>query len=148
MNKALLIISTLLLSSLMSIEFTSPLFAQNQTNMTSTQKNETGIGTASELENLTSDNSALLQNTSDIGSQNASVTGGLEQEQEATESSNMTSEQQQNQTNMTTATNETGAMMGNQTNQTEQVGNKTQQGPLEQLSEALSGIFGGGNESQ
>lgn len=148
MNKALLIISTLLLSSLMSIEFTSPLFAQNQTNMTSTQKNETGIGTASELENLTSGNSALLQNTSDIGSQNASVTGGLEQEQEATESSNMTSEQQQNQTNMTTATNETGAMMGNQTNQTEQVGNETQQGPLEQLSEALSGIFGGGNESQ
>jgi hypothetical protein len=148
MNKALLIISTLLLSSLMSIEFTSPLFAQNQTNMTSTQKNETGIGTASELENLTSGNSALLQNTSDIGSQNASVTGGLEQEQEATESTNMTSEQQQNQTNMTTATNETGAMMGNQTNQTEQVGNKTQQGPLEQLSEALSGIFGGGNESQ
>jgi hypothetical protein len=148
MDKALLIISTLLLSSLMSIEFTSPLFAQNQTNMTSTQKNETGIGTASELENLTSGNSALLQNTSDIGSQNASVTGGLEQEQEATESSNMTSEQQQNQTNMTTATNETGAMMGNQTNQTEQVGNETQQGPLEQLSEALSGIFGGGNESQ
>jgi hypothetical protein len=148
MNKALLIISTLLLSSLMSIEFTSPLFAQNQTNMTSTQKNETGIGTANELENLTSGNSALLQNTSDIGSQNASVTGGLEQEQEATESSNMTSEQQQNQTNMTTATNETGAMMGNQTNQTEQVGNETQQGPLEQLSEALSGIFGGGNESQ
>jgi hypothetical protein len=49
---------------------------------------------------------------------------------------------------MTTATNETGAMMGNQTNQTEQVGNETQQGPLEQLSEALSGIFGGGNESQ
>ena len=49
------------------------------------------------------------------------------------------------QENMTTATNETGAMMGNQTNQT---GNETQQGPLEQLGEALGGVFGGGNQSQ
>ena len=49
------------------------------------------------------------------------------------------------QENMTTATNETGAMMGNQTNQT---GNQTQQGPLEQLGEALGGVFGGGNQSQ
>jgi hypothetical protein len=51
------------------------------------------------------------------------------------------------QDNMTTATNETGAMMGNQTNQTG--GNQTQQGPLEQLGEALGGVFGGGgNQSQ
>ena len=51
------------------------------------------------------------------------------------------------QENMTTATNETGAMMGNQTNQTG--GNQTQQGPIEQLGEALGGIFGGGgNQSQ
>jgi hypothetical protein len=51
------------------------------------------------------------------------------------------------QENMTTATNETGGMMGNQTNQTG--GNQTQQGgPLEQLGEALGGIFGGGNQSQ
>jgi hypothetical protein len=50
------------------------------------------------------------------------------------------------QDNMTTATNETGAMMGNQTNQTG--GNQTQ-GPLEQLGEALGGVFGGGgNQSQ
>jgi hypothetical protein len=49
------------------------------------------------------------------------------------------------QENMTTATNETGAMMGNQTNQTE--GNQTQQGPLEQLGEALGGVFGGGEKS-
>jgi hypothetical protein len=49
------------------------------------------------------------------------------------------------QENMTTATNETGAMIGNQTNQT---GNQTQQGPLEQLGEALGGVFGGGNQSQ
>jgi hypothetical protein len=51
------------------------------------------------------------------------------------------------QENMTTAINETGAMMGNQTNQTG--GNQTQQGPLEQLGEALGGVFGGGgNQSQ
>ncbi len=51
------------------------------------------------------------------------------------------------QDNMTTATNETGAMMGNQTNQTG--GNQTQQGPFEQLGEALGGVFGGGeNQSQ
>jgi hypothetical protein len=51
------------------------------------------------------------------------------------------------QDNMTTATNETGAMMGNQTNQTG--GNQTQQGPLEQLGEAIGGVFGGGgNQSQ
>ena len=50
------------------------------------------------------------------------------------------------QENLTTATNETGAMMGNQTNQTG--GNQTQQGPLEQLGEALGGVFGGGNQSQ
>jgi hypothetical protein len=46
---------------------------------------------------------------------------------------------QQNQTNMTTAT--------NQTNQTGE-GNQTQQGPLEQLGEAITGMFGGGNQSQ
>jgi hypothetical protein len=50
------------------------------------------------------------------------------------------------QENISTATNETGAMMGNQTNQTG--GNQTQQGPLEQLGEALGGVFGGGNQSQ
>jgi hypothetical protein len=50
------------------------------------------------------------------------------------------------QENITTATNETEAMMGNQTNQTG--GNETQQGPLEQLGEALGGVFGGGNQSQ
>ena len=53
------------------------------------------------------------------------------------------------QENMTSATNDTGATMGgNQTNQTGE-GNQTQQGPLEQLREALGGMFGGGeNQSQ
>jgi hypothetical protein len=51
------------------------------------------------------------------------------------------------QENMTSSANETGAIMGNQTNQTG--GNQTQQGPIEQLGEALGGIFGGGgNQSQ
>ena len=53
------------------------------------------------------------------------------------------------QENMTGATNDTGATTGgNQTNQTGG-GNQTQQGPLEQLGEALGGMFGGGgNQSQ
>jgi hypothetical protein len=51
---------------------------------------------------------------------------------------------QENMTTTGTPTNETGAMMGNQTNQTG--GNETQ-GPLEQLGEALGGVFGG-NQSQ
>ena len=51
------------------------------------------------------------------------------------------------QENMTSAANEMGAIMENQTNQTG--GNQTQQGPIEQLGEALGGIFGGGgNQSQ
>jgi hypothetical protein len=49
----------------------------------------------------------------------------------------------------TTTTNETGEMMTNQANQTQAVGNQTQQGPLEQLGEAVTGIFGGGaNQSK
>ena len=75
----------------------------NQTNQTGGsgggQQNQTGIGTASEMENLTSGNTGLLQNASDIGSQNTSVTGGMEQEQEATETTSPASTQQQgNQT--------------------------------------------------
>jgi len=130
--------------------FVSSSFAQeNQTNTTSSAPNQTGAmtgnqtesGTASGIENLTSGssgNTGLLQNDTAIGSQNTSVTGGMDQEQEATETSNMTSPQQQQ--------NETG---GNETNQTGgEGGNETQQGPLEQLGDTLSGIFGGGNQSQ
>jgi hypothetical protein len=54
---------------------------------------------------------------------------------------------QENETT-TTATNETGEMMTNQTNQTQAGGNQTQQGPLEQLGEAVTGIFGGGGANQ
>ena len=124
--------------------FVGSSFAQenmtNSTNETGAMMgNQTESGTASGLENLTegsAGNIGLLQNDTAIGSQNTSVTGGMEQEQEATETTNATSMQQQgNQT-----------MMGNETNQTEQGGgNETQQGPLEQLGETLGGIFGGGN---
>jgi hypothetical protein len=55
---------------------------------------------------------------------------------------------QQNQTDMMTATNQTGSMMNNQTNQTGGGGNQTQKGPLQQLGEALGGVFGGGNQSK
>ena len=128
----------------------------NQTNQTSGgggQQNQTGIGTASQMENLTSGNTGLLQNASDIGSQNTSVTGGMEQEQEATEATSPAStqqqgnqtagggeQQQQNQTNMSS--------QQQQQNQTQQQGNQSQGGPLEQLGEALGGIFGGGSPSK
>jgi hypothetical protein len=54
---------------------------------------------------------------------------------------------QQNETDIMTSTNQTGSMMDNQTNQTGG-GNQTQKGPLEQLGEAIGGVFGGGNQSK
>lgn len=141
--------SAIALSFLASVALlVSTSFAQeNQTNKTAATNetnammgNQTESGTASGIENLTggsSGNIGLLQNDTDIGSQNTSVTEGMEQEKE---SSNMTSQQQQQ--------NETGVMMGNETNQTGEGGNETQQGPLEQLGETIGGIFGGGNQSQ
>jgi hypothetical protein len=141
----LVVMSAMVLSILTSTGlFVGSSFAQenmtNSTNETGAMMgNQTESGTASGLENLTggsAGNIGLLQNDTAIGSQNTSVTGGMEQEQEATETTNATSMQQLgNQT-----------MMGNETNQTEQGGgNETQQGPLEQLGETLGGIFGGGN---
>ena len=141
----LVVMSAMVLSILTSTGlFVGSSFAQenltNSTNKTGAMMgNQTESGTASGLENLTggsAGNIGLLQNDTAIGSQNTSVTGGMEQEQEATETTNATSMQQLgNQT-----------MMGNETNQTEQGGgNETQQGPLEQLGETLGGIFGGGN---
>jgi hypothetical protein len=145
----LMVSSAIALSFLASVALlVSTSFAQeNQTNMTAATNetnammgNQTESGTASGIENLTggsSGNIGLLQNDTDIGSQNTSVTEGMEQEKE---SSNMTSQQQQQ--------NETDVMMGNETNQTGEGGNETQQGPLEQLGETIGGIFGGGNQSQ
>lgn len=89
------------------------------------QQNDTGIGTAQELENLTGLSNETIANQTDIESPNATTMGGLEQEQTSTETTNMTSGGQQNQTQ-------------------QQQQNQTQKGPLEQLGEALGGIIGGG----
>lgn len=118
---------------------------QNQTsNMTSTQQqqNQTGIGSASEIENLTTGNIPALGNATDIKSQNdTSLAQGLQREKMTTD------------TNMTTnQTGEGGMTNGTTTNQTgaegeQQQGNQTEKGPIEQLGETISGIFGGGNQS-
>jgi hypothetical protein len=108
--------SLLVVTLLTSVgHFANTSFAQgNQTNQSGGgggQQNQTDIGTAIQMENLTSGNTGLLQNASDIGSQNTSTTGGMEQEQEATETTSPASMQQQgNQTGEAaqTAMNETG----------------------------------------
>ncbi|MGH9964139.1 MAG: hypothetical protein ACRD5E_04850 [Nitrososphaeraceae archaeon] len=129
MNRIFLIALTLALSlGLMTIVSTgiSPSYGQqNQSsNTTSTQQNQTTeIGSAGEIENMTAGNIPVLGNETDIESQNdTSITEGLQKEQ------------------LTTDTNTTN-------NQTESEGNQTQRGPLEQIGEAISGIFGGGNQS-
>jgi hypothetical protein len=146
----------------------------NQTNQTGGsgggQQNQTGIGTASQMENLTSGNTGLLQNASDIGSQNTSMTGGMEQEQEATETTSPASTQQQgNQTEAAqTAMNETGEAAQTAMNETGEaltnasksdVAQNISQGGQEigqtvanetgdifgSISEGLKGLFGGGS---
>jgi hypothetical protein len=133
----------------------------NQTNQTGGngggQQNQTGIGTASQMENLTSGNTGLLQNASDIGSQNTSMTGGMEQEQEATETTSPASTQQQgNQTGEAaqTAMNQTGEALTNASKS--DVAQNISQGGQEigqtvanetgdifgSISEGLKGLFG------
>ena len=133
----------------------------NQTNQTGGsgggQQNQTGIGTASQMENLTSGNTGLLQNASDIGSQNTSVTGGMEQEQEATEATSPASTQQQgNQTGEAgqAALNKTGEALTNASKS--DVAQNISQGGQEigqtvanetgdifgSISEGLKGLFG------
>jgi hypothetical protein len=100
------------------------------------QQNDTGIGTAQELGNLTGLSNETIARGTDIESQNATTMGGLEQEQTSTETTNMTSAGQQNQTQQ---------QQQNQTAGNQTAGqNQTQKGPLEQLGETLGGIFGGG----
>jgi hypothetical protein len=101
------------------------------------QQNQTGIGTAQELENLTGLSNQTIANNTDIESPNATTMGGLEKEQTSTETTNMTSTQKQNQSQQQQQQNQTGGGQGGQ--------NQTQKGPLEQLGETLGGIFGGGN---
>ena len=106
------------------------------------QNQTTGIGTAGEMENLTAGNIPLLQNESSVESQNdTSLIAGLQKEQTTTDT-NMTANQTEGGiTNGTT--NPTGAQGGAD----EQQGNQTEKGPIAQIGEAISGIFGGGNQS-
>jgi hypothetical protein len=143
MNRTFLIALTLALSlGLMTIVSTgiSPSYGQqNQSsNTTSTQQNQTTeIGSASEIENMTAGNIPVLGNETDIESQNdTSITEGLQKEQLTTDT-NTTNNQTESEGNQTQTT----------ANQTESEGNQTQKGPLEQIGEAISGIFGGGNQS-
>ena len=171
--------SLLVVTLLTSVgHFANTSFAQgNQTNQSGGgggQQNQTDIGTASQMENLTSGNTGLLQNASDIGSQNTSMTGGMEQEQEATETTSPASTQQQgNQTGEAaqTAMNQTGEAAQTAMNQTGEaltnasksdVAQNISQGGQEigqtvanetgdifgSISEGLKGLFGGGSQSK
>jgi hypothetical protein len=113
-NIVFLFASTFLSLFLVLTGFVAPLYAQqNQTasNMTSMQQNE-GIGTASELENLTGDNTPMMQNNTDMS--NTSLSEGLQAEQNTTEMTmNQTGEGAQTAMNQTgegaqTAMNQTG----------------------------------------
>jgi hypothetical protein len=142
--------SFLVITLMMSVvHFVNTSFAQgNQTNQSAGggqqnqsagagQQNQSGIGTASQMENLTAGNTGLLQNASDIGSQNASTTGGMGQEQEATETTSPGSAQQQgNQTGEAgqATLNQTGAAVQTGMNQT---GAAVQTG-MNQTGEALT----------
>ena len=107
-NIVFLFASTFLSLFLVLTSFVAPLYAQqNQTasNMTSMQQNE-GIGTASELENLTGDNTPMMQNNTDMS--NTSLGEGLQAEQNTTEMTmNQTGEGAQ------TAMNQTGEALSN-----------------------------------
>ena len=79
--------SLLVVTLLTSVgHFANTSFAQgNQINQSAGggQQNQSGIGTASQMENLTSGNTELLQNSSDIGGGNASLSGGMNETGEA-----------------------------------------------------------------
>jgi hypothetical protein len=144
-----IVTSFLVITLMMSVGlFANTSFAQgNQTNQSAGggqqnqsagggQQNQSGIGTAGQIENLTAGNTGLLENASDIGSQNTSMTGGMGQEQEATETTSPGSTQQQgNQTEAGQATlNKTGEAVQTGVNKT---GEAVQTG-VNQTGEALT----------
>jgi hypothetical protein len=186
-------ISFLVITLLMSVGLAKSSFAQgNQTNQSAGggqqnqsagggqqnqsagggQQNQSGVGTASQMENLTAGNTGLLQNASDIGSQNASMTGGMGQEQEATETTSPGSTQQQgNQTGeagqatmnktgeaVQTGVNQTGEALTNASKSNvaqnisqgaQEIGQTTAKESgdiLGSISEGLKGLFGGGGQ--
>jgi len=127
---------------------------QNQTgNATSTQQAQQGqqqqqnqsegVGTASQIEDMTAGTIPVIGNETDIKSQNdTSVSAGMQKEQlttDANKTNNQTAGGTANQTTNATA------------NQTQSEGNDTGGGggndnasnPLEQIGETISGIFGG-----
>ncbi|MDQ3868181.1 MAG: hypothetical protein M3250_01325 [Thermoproteota archaeon] len=110
-----------------------------QTNATNTTNNNaTGVESASQIENLTGDNTGLLQNSSNIASPSTGLTQGLEKEQTADTGGNMTAADKtagQNATtagggggaNATTAANNTS---GNQTSSENKTGNPLSNVPI------------------
>jgi hypothetical protein len=77
--------------------------AYAQTNATNATNNTAGVESASEIENLTGDNTGLLQNSSDISNPSTGVTQGLEKEQTADTGGNMTAADTTAGQNATTA---------------------------------------------
>ena len=139
-NNVFLFASTFLSLFLVLTGLVPPLYAQqNQTanNMTSMQQSE-GIGTASELENLTGDNTPMMQNNTDMS--NTSLAEGLQAEQNTTEMTmNQTGEGAQTAMNQTgegaqTAMNQTGEGAQTAMNQT----GEGAQAVMNQTGEALS----------
>jgi hypothetical protein len=109
-----------------------------QTNATNANNNATGVESASQIENLTGDNTGLLQNSSNIASPSTGLTQGLEKEQTADTGGNMTAADKtasQNATtagggggaNATTAANNTS---GNQTSSENKTGNPLSNVPI------------------
>jgi hypothetical protein len=88
-----------------SIGTSESVYAQtNATNTTNTTNNNaTGVESASQIENLTGDNTGLLQNSSDIASPSTGLTQGLEKEQTADTGGNMTAADKTAGQNATTA---------------------------------------------
>jgi TolA-binding protein len=91
-----------------------------QTNATNATTNTTtGVGSASEIENLTGGtqgNTGLLQNSSDISSPSTGLTQGLEKEQTADTEGNMTAADKTAGQNATTAGGGNATTTGNNTN--------------------------------
>jgi hypothetical protein len=146
-NNVFLFASIFLSLFLVLTGLVAPLYAQqNQTasNMTSMQQSE-GIGTASELENLTGDNTPMMQNNTDMS--NTSLAEGLQAEQNTTEMTmNQTGEGAQTAMNQTgegaqTAMNQTGEGAQTAMNQTgEALSNASKSGIAANASQAGQSI--------
>jgi len=155
-NNVFLFASTFLSLFLVLAGLVTPLYAQqNQTasNMTSMQQNE-GIGTASELENLTGDNTPMMQNNTDMS--NTSLAEGLQAEQNTTEMTmNQTGEGAQavmNETGEALSNASKSGVAANASQAGQSIANKTGEAAttvvnetgdiLSNITEGLKGMFG------